>query len=192
MRDFIWICMKKALWFLWLVFVVSACDGNDRTGVQSHTIADQSPVFKVTVEVQAAQDDTFALYYTTDGSIDFSSIKPVWAKIKGSPKPQKVVFKLPQKVVPTELRIDLGQNPDQREIYLQKIWMSYHGKAVEFPGTLIFSYFRPDFNKTEINATTGMVRGIVKKGVKQSPSLYPKAVDGPLHEQILKLTATEN
>jgi hypothetical protein len=179
--------MKRSLLFglLLICLMMAACHKDAKTGKQYLTLPDSSAVFKVKVDLTMISDDHLSLYYTTDGSTDFSRKPPIWMAVKGSPAKQQVTFALPAKVRPTQLRIDLGRNPKQKEIYLSKITMSYHGRAVELPGTLVFSYFRPDFTKTEADATTGRIQGIVKNGVRQSPSLYPK--EGPLANEIEKL-----
>jgi hypothetical protein len=177
--------MKCAiLSFLFLAIFFSGCK-ND-SGVQIVSIADKSDTFKVMLDAKIPLPDTLSIYYTTDGSTNFSDTKVIWTPVKGNAKKQKVQFDLPVKLVPTSLRIDLGKSPIQNDIYLSKVTLAYKGKAIEFPGTLIFSYFRPDVKKTKINATTGMVRGIIRDGVKQSPSLYPK--ENPLRDKIDLLT----
>jgi hypothetical protein len=179
--------MKRIFLFCLLLVGLGllGCGKDANTGKQYTTLPDRSPVFKVKLDLKIAVDDQLSLYYTTDGSTDFSHHQPIWAIVKGNPKKQQIEFALPAKVRPSQLRIDLGRNTDQQSIYLSKVTLSYKGKAVELPGTLVFSYFVPDFTKTQFDATTGMVRGIVKNGVRQSPSLYPK--EGPLENELEKL-----
>lgn len=172
--------MKPSFFALLCLFLLCACKGD--TGVQTYEIADKSKIFKVTLDVLVQKDDKFGLYYTTDGSIDFAQNEPVWTDVKGNPATQKITLSLPQNQIPSQLRIDLGQNEQQPAIRLEKVWLSYKGKTVVFPGTLVFSYFRPDVKKTKIDATNGWVSGIVKDGKRQTPSLYPK--EGPLGRQI--------
>ncbi len=168
--------MKPAqiVFVLVLLDIFCACRNDSPAGVQFRSIPDKSDIFKVTLEARVAINDTLSVYYTTDGSSNFSNAKAIWMPVKGNSKKQKIVFSLPNKLVPTQLRIDLGANPRQPDIHLSKVFLSYSGKSVELPGTLIFSYFRPDVKKTKIDAATGMIRGIIKDGVRQSPSLYPK------------------
>ena len=161
------------------------CRNDDRSGKQYNEIADKSAIFRVTIQAMFPEDDVLSLYYTTDGSTNFAAIKPIWKEVKSTGKSQEIVFNLPEKTRPTELRIDFGKNQSQQNILLKKITMSYHGKSVELPGTLIFSYFRPDFTKTAFNATKATVHGIVKNGIVQSPSLYPK--ECTLSNEIKKL-----
>ncbi len=167
-----------------LAIVVSSC-GNKKNGVQTVEIADKSKIFKVEVVAQIRQDDVLFLYYTTDNSINFNAENAVYAPVVGSPDLQTITFEIPDKI-PTQLRIDFGKNTGQPEITLSKINLSYNGKQTQLPSTLIFSYFRPDFTKTEFNAATGKIHGKLINGKKSNPSLYPK--EGPLEDIISNLT----
>ena len=179
--------MKPTTVILLLVFAVfcNSCAKETRSGKEYGTIADKSAIFRVTVSLKIPEDDSMSLYYTTDGTTNFYTNKAIWRDVKGSDSIREIVFSLPQKVKPTELRIDFGKNEHQQEIALKEIKMSYKGKSVELPGTLIFSYFRPDFTKTKANPTKATIHGILKDGKAQSPSLYPK--DGALSDEIEKL-----
>lgn len=168
-----------------LILMCMGCMTDGKSGIDRHSITDNSPVFKASLSADVSQNDTFSLYYTTDGSSNFSTIKPIWLDVKGQPKRQEITFELPENVKPQQLRIDLGNNPAQPPITLHRITLSYGGKALELPGTLIFSYFRPDFTKTKFDATTGVINGKYRDGKRQSPSLYPK--EGPLADELEKL-----
>ena len=171
--------------YFFAAFVFVACMKDANSGISRHTTEDKRQVFTARLSAQVFQDDHFSLYYTTDGSSNFSTIKPIWLDVKGRPKRQEITFELPENVKPQQLRIDLGNNPAQPPITLHRITLSYGGKALELPGTLIFSYFRPDFTKTEFDATTGVINGKYRDGKRQSPSLYPK--EGPLADELEKL-----
>lgn len=164
----------KILFFLVSATLISSCTNRSNAGIQTVQISDKSSTFRVIVDGIVKQDDVFALYYTTDESIDFGKNQPIWKTVKGHPGKQHIEFVLPKKVHPTQLRIDLGRNQQQADLYIKKISLAYKGKMLEIPGSLIFSYFRPDVKKTTIDASTGLVRGIIKNGKRQSPSLYPK------------------
>jgi len=176
--------MKPFFFLLSGLFLLCGCKG-DR-GVQTFNILDEGPVFRVTLQATVKNDDRFSVYYTTDGSTNFSKNAPIWTKVNGSANSQRITFSLPENLIPSQLRIDLGHNAQQGPIHLEKVRLSYKTKAIEFPGTLIFSYFRPDVKKTKIDATNGWVTGIVTDGKRQAPSLYPK--EAPLRDEIDRLT----
>lgn len=177
--------MKRVSFFVFLLTGLSLSGCKQEGGKQYKTIQDKAEIFKVTVLGIFPKDDVYSLYYTTDGSIDFTQIKPIYQTIKHSTAPQRVVFSLPKKLYPSQLRIDFGVQPHTKEITLKQITLSYKGKAVELPGTLIFSYFTPDFSKTGFDPSRATIHGIVKNGKLQTPSLYPK--EGPLSDELEKI-----
>lgn len=177
--------MKPIVLFMFLVAFCSGCNSDSRTGKQYGILEDKSEIFRASLDIIIPKDDNLCLYYTTDGSSNFVQSKSIWKKTEGRATKQQIVFSLPKHIKPTQLRIDLGNNQSQQDIYLKKITLSYKGKTVELPGTVIFSYFMPDVTKTTFDATTGLIQGEGKNGIRQSPSLYPK--EGPLGDEIEKL-----
>lgn len=129
--------------------------------------------FIVTLDVTIKKNDDLSLYYTTDGSIDFSKIAPIWKGVKGSNDSQKVVFTLPEGVKPTQLRIDFGMNKEQEDIILKSVTMDYIGKSRTIACPELVSFFRADDSKCTFDHVTGTIKALVKDGVRQYPSLYP-------------------
>ena len=99
--------------------------------------------FTVTLDIIAKEDDNLHLYYTDDNSINFTEVQSVWAEIKGSDVAQKVVFKLSEDALPTDLRFDLGygKNIEQKEIVVNSINFEYYGKSFNIKGNEISNYF---------------------------------------------------
>lgn len=128
---------------------------------------------QVKLEVVAEKDDNFSVYYTEDGSIDFSKEEPVWMPVQGSSKVQEVVFNLPEGVVPTQLRLDLGTNKEQEEVVLKKVSVVYFDQIFIVEGRDIFTFFMADHTKCTVDITTGTIKPVTKDGIRQSPSLYP-------------------
>jgi hypothetical protein len=142
--------------------------------------------FVVTLDVTVKKDDDLSLYYTTDGSIDFSTIAPIWKGVKGSNDFQTVVFTLPEDIKPTQLRLDFGMNKEQEDIILKSIKMEYIGKSRTIACPEFVSYFRADDNKCTFDPVTGVIKSLVKDSVKQFPSLYPhESTLGPEIQKIL-------
>ena len=129
--------------------------------------------YKVTLDFIAKKDDSFSLFYTTDGSIDFTKIEPLWVEFKGDEIIQQIVFNIPENVVPTQIRLDFGVNKAQEEIIIRKFKMEHLDKSFEGSGPIFFEYFRPDLTKTIVDTETGVVKPVIKKGKRQSPSFYP-------------------
>lgn len=129
--------------------------------------------FTVTLDVEVSKPDTFSLYYTEDGSINFGTIPALWVDVEGRSGSQRVVFSLPKEAKPTQLRLDFGVNKEQEDIVFKQITLAYRDKKFSAAGPEIFTYFRPDSSKCKVNKSSGTITAIEKNGVRQTPSLYP-------------------
>ena len=139
--------------------------------------------FQVTLDVIVKKNDDFALFYSEDGTSNFT-LAPVWMGVKGSENVQKVVFALPENTIPTHLRIDFGINKDQEPMTIINYKMTYAGKTFETPGASFFKYFRPNEECTQIDKVKGLIIP-VKKGEKYfGPSFYPEQL---VCDEIVKL-----
>lgn len=161
-----------------LVIIISlvffACQSDKSKDTQKEVAKEKvEKGYIVSLDVVVKKDDTFSLYYTEDGSIDFTKIEPIWVDVKGQNFSQEVVFKIPEKVTPTQLRIDLGINKNQEEMILKSFKMKHLDKSFEAQGPAFFEYFRPDESKTKADPQTGIVTAVVNKGERQHPSFYP-------------------
>lgn len=141
--------------------------------------------FKVILEVVVKKDDDFSLYYTTDGTTDFTKIIPIWLGVKGNENIQKVVYSLPEKILPTQLRLDFGMKQDQEDIVLKSVTLDYFGKKRTFIGPELGNFFRADDSKCSFDPTTGLIKAIDKDGKRLFPSLYPQ--ESQLGPEISKL-----
>ncbi|MCF6131465.1 hypothetical protein [Flavobacterium wongokense] len=140
-------------------------------------------IFQVTLDVTVKKDDNFALFYTEDGTINFTG-DPIWIGVKGSDAPQKVVFNLPENVIPTMLRIDFGISKDQDVMTINNYKMTYAGKSFETPGATFFKYFRPNEQCTQVDREKGLVIPVKNQAKYFGPSFYPEITLG---EEIAKL-----
>lgn len=140
-------------------------------------------IFQVTLDVTVKKNDDFCLFYTEDGTQNFTG-EPIWVGVKGSDSPQKVVFNLPEGTIPTEIRIDFGISKEQDPMTINNYKMSYAGKNFEAPGTTFFKYFRPNIDCTQVDVQTGLITPVKKEGKYFGPSFYPEA---PLAGEIAKL-----
>jgi hypothetical protein len=163
---------KKLFTVLLLAITVISCKNEDKKQSedgQNQDVAVQTDAFRVVLTLVAKKDDDFCLLYTQDGSISFKD--GVWQNIKGSDGDQTVEFSLPENVFPTQLRMDLGKN--QNEILLKSIKFEYKGKTREVTGYESGIFFRADPSTCTYDATSGVIRAIVKDGKPQPISLYP-------------------
>lgn len=140
--------------------------------------------FRVTINAVVKKNDSFSLYYSLDGTTDFT-IEPLWREFKGSEGAQDIVFELPKDVVPTEIRLDFGLTKDQEPIVLNYFKMNYLNNEFKVAGNQFGMYFNPDPTKTIFDYNTATITAVVKDGVRQSPSFYPHTK--PLGDEIKKL-----
>lgn len=141
-------------------------------------------IVKLTVEVE--KDDTFSLYYTTDGSTNFKD-NPIWIDVKGNNSLQTVSYMLPKGVLPTQLRLDFGMNQDQDDIILHHLEMEYKGQSRKIEAVALHTYFRADESKCNFEMSSNKIIAKVIDGKRQFPSLYPhEAILQPEIEKLIK------
>jgi hypothetical protein len=169
--------MKKSIVLLVFAisFAVTGCKKQDATEENkepaAEVVLDKS--FNVILDVTIKHDDDIALYYTTDGSVDFTKIQPIWQGVKGSELAQQVTYKLPEGVKPTEFRIDFGLKPNKEDMYFKKITFKYLGKERAIACPEMVEFFRANDTYCTFDAATGLLRGKVVDGKLSSPSVYP-------------------
>lgn len=162
----------------------TACKNDKSTGSPDGDKPEEAAaVFQVTLDVIVKKEDDFALFFTEDGSLNFTGV-PIWIPVKASDTPQKVVFNLPANTIPTNLRIDFGISKDQETMTINNYKMTYAGKSFETPGATFFKYFRPNEDCTQIDRVKGLVIPVKKEGKYFGPSFYPEV---PLSDEIAKL-----
>lgn len=174
----------KILTLIALITIVVGCN-KEKSEASSVVAPLEEKGFKFSINVLAKKNDTFSLYYTQDNTTNFTSA-PIWLEVKGSDSAQDIVFTLPEDVIPTQFRIDMGKSEDQEPIVINGFEMSYLGKTFRANGDQFYIYFDPDLSKTIFDKETRTVTAVVKDGVKQYPSFYPNVK--PLGDEISKLT----
>jgi hypothetical protein len=97
--------------------------------------------FYITFNLVVPKDDNFQVYYNEDGSDSFPPENYVDLAIKGSEKPQEIVFKLPENALPASLRFDLGNNKEQGEIKINDFKMKYLDKVFLAKDVSFINYF---------------------------------------------------
>lgn len=179
--------MKKILMFLFVLVAVISCKKESNKTEANANMEQLDEAFNVILDVVMQKDDVIALYYTTDGTTDFTKIEPIWKDVKGSELDQQIVFRLPEDVTkPTEFRFDFGRNAAQPDVYLKKVTFKYLGKEREIACPEIVDYFRADDNYCTFDFLTGLIT--TKKSPNGEifyPSIYPH--EKRLLEELQKL-----
>lgn len=176
-----------AVLVLLTVFISGCKDGKsvDNLEIKKPEVIDNS--FKVILDVIVKENDDFSLFYTEDGSTDFTKIKPIYMSVKGSETSQKVLYSLPEDVIPTQLRLDFGINKNQKDIVLNSVTMDYKGKTRTIGCPELVSFFRADDSKCTFDPITGKIVAKIVDGKRLYPSLYPhETVLQPEIEKLLK------
>lgn len=179
--------LKLAILFTTILFISSCKDNNSNNNSNTNEKVDkENNIFKISFDLIVKKNDNMHLYYTQDGTIDFDEKNSVWMPVNGSEKTQTILFKLPEDVLPTAIRVDFGygKNPEQSDVELKTFKMSYFGKTVEANGVSILDYFYPNKENTEVIPGTSTLKRI-KKDQESGPILYPQI---PLSEKIKELT----
>ena len=168
--------MKTKFTFVTLVaLVLFSCKQESKKAETDTKKAEFSKIFKVTLDVKVNKDDTFHLFYTEDGSINFSEESSLWVELKGNPENQQVVFNLHENTIPTQMRIDFGINKGQDDMIIKNYKMEYAGKTFNAAGPQFFNLFRPNELVALVEASTGAIKPIKKEGQTYfGPSFYPK------------------
>ncbi len=155
----------------------------DEKKAEEPKVEEKPQTFDVTLNMIVKQDDNFQLFYTDESTPSFDETKTLWLPVKGSEKAQDIVFKLPEDVIPTNIRVDLGNNAKQVSMKLNNFKMSYFGKSYELKDTLITKNFvvgeQLIYDKTTSTLTPNQGKASI-----YDPLLYPQ---DNLKEEIQKL-----
>jgi hypothetical protein len=173
--------MKKFILssFVVLLLVSSCKDENKDNGEnkqQTEEIKKENPkTYKVILNVIAKKDDSFHLFYSEDGTLNFPEDTSIWVNFKGSETPQDIVFELPEDVIPSLLRIDLNSYQQNESVQINGFKMKYYSSEFNVDGKGFFDYFGPNLETVEIvDKNKGIIKPLVKEGKKYSPpSFYP-------------------
>jgi hypothetical protein len=164
------------------------------TGCKKEKSVDDLPVVKPEVEESKVQvvldavvkkDDSFQVFYTQDGTLNFDEKYAVRVNIKGSEVSQKIVFDLPDDIAFTYLRIDTGENDKQEVIKVNNLLIKYYDKKLEAKGNGIFQYFTPNDQMVLDNANATLTPKQVA-GKKYDAILYPLETLGPALQKLIK------
>lgn len=126
--------------------------------------------FNVKLNMIVPENDNFQIFYTEFETEGFDEKKSLWMPVTGKDEPQIITFKLPQDVLPTNLRIDLGNNENQKPMKFNSFKMEYYGKSFELKDTLILKNF---------------IIGDQLIFDKQSSTLTPKKGDNEIYDPLL-------
>lgn len=182
--------MKTKIFIIATIFslVLVSCkkDNQVKEGEENTPQIEKKEKFSVDLDVLVPKEDNFSVYYTEDGTINFTGEKAVWSGVKGQAESQKVVLDLPEEVIPTNIRIDFGINKEQGDVVLEKFKLSFYGKTFEAKGSDFLKYFiTNDSVKTEIDQVKGTIKFVKNPKKFFTPFYYPQQA---VLDEISKIT----
>lgn len=167
--------MKKI--FLTSIFagllIVTSCKNDQKEKEVSEKSA--TPFFYAEVDVEAAQKDDFALYYTEDNSVNFNGDLAEWSGTKGGNAKETITFKLREDKFPTNIRLDFGINKAQDSVKVYQVKIGYQDRSFTIPGAAFFTYFinnEKDFSAS-IDQKSGALKIVKKESTYNTPYFYP-------------------
>lgn len=127
--------------FFLIVCMVSCKNEAKKEEVISEEI--KSKTFDVTVDLVVKTDEDLILYYKDGTNEWFVDEKAVWSSVKGKNEVQTVLFKLPEGVLPNDIRLDIGRNEfkDLKGLEIKKMKISYLDNKFEIQQDQIGSFF---------------------------------------------------
>lgn len=173
---------KNVLLTLLTLVMFVACKNDKSPETNVETPEKSKETFNVAFDLVIKKDDSLQLYYKDEAMKDWAFDKCVTSVIKGSDNVQQVMFALPEDVLPTDLRLDLGSNKSQTEVEIKNFKMKYYQKSFEAKDTLFFQYFYPN-EQIEYNRAKAIAKPIVTDKI-YDPIFVSRPV---LSDQIKKL-----
>lgn len=145
---------SKILLFVLLSLSVLSCKNKEE---QEPKQEEENNAFTITVDMIVKKDDSFQIYYMEDVNAPVDPKKYVDVAVKGSDVSQSLVFKLPEDVIPANIRFDLGGNESQDPIKINSFKMNYYDKKFEAKNGDVDFFFgynpQISFDKTTATAT---------------------------------------
>lgn len=168
-----------------------SCKDESKKGDEVST-ATEVPVkqnFSVEIDAMVSAKDDFAVYFTEDGTNNFTGNQAVWSGIPATGNVEKVYFEMSEDIIPTLIRLDFGMNKEQAEVIIKTIKINYYGKNFSFQGADFFKYFiKTDEFKTEVNPADGSLKIVKGEGEFKTPYFYPTQL---LIDEIAKITSVK-
>lgn len=179
--------MKKVATILILLSVILSGCKKEKSVDELPVVTPKIEESKVQVVLDAVvkKDDSFQVFYTQDGSLNFDEKYAVRVNVKGSDISQKIVFDLPDNVAFTYLRIDVGENDEQEVIKVNNLLIKYYDKKLETKGNTCFQYFAPN-EQIVLDYPNSTLTPKHVDGKKYDAILYPLEALGPALQELIK------
>ncbi len=128
---------------------------------------------RIVLDAKVVVDDSFQIFYTEDGTFDFTEESSVRINVNGSNSSQQIVFPLPDKTQISNFRIDTGENPNQKPVVVNSLTVHFYEKKLEMKNMEIIQYFYPNQHLTLDYAKSALVANPPTTG-DYDPFLFPQ------------------
>lgn len=160
--------MKRIFLFAFSLLLFVSCKNEDKkTEDSQEAVAEKvmDTVFTVTLNITAKKDDSFQLYYRKEGETSYVETSSFFTEFKGSDKPQDIVFRLPDGVIPDYIRMDFGTNKDQEPFTVNSFKMSYFGKEFKATGSEFFNLLLVEQKTATFDAEKAIITPLTVNGI---------------------------
>lgn len=178
---------KNIVLSILMVLALTSCKNEVEKKEGDKNQVELKETFDVNFNVIVTKDDTFKLYYTEDGTLNFADDRAVLCVIKGSATAQDVLFKLPADVLPTQVRLDFGDNAEQGDLVINSMKFKYLKNVYEKsfgPNEQITHYFYPLDAQIKIDDATKTVKLLKPSGQIHDPLMWSNQL---LSDEMVKL-----
>lgn len=129
--------------FLALTFV--SCK-NDKKGEAAVAAEVKPETYNVMVDLIIKKDDDLLLFFKDGSNEWFDENHIVWQTVKGSDQVQTVTFNLPEGVLMTDMRLDIGRDEfkGQEPVEIKKITLQYLNNRFDINEDQISNSFEPN------------------------------------------------
>ena len=140
--------------------------------------------FTIQIEIEIPTNEELIVYYKDGKNQWFVEKKAIWRNVKGSKKSQKVIFTIPNQIVPNDFRIDIGRNVYKGLSYciIKSIAIGFQGRYYVIPENKVLNYFNPNQfiiydKKTKIFKFSKDAKGNYDPFFESKETLYPLLVE---------------
>ncbi len=142
-----------------IAFVTVSCKDDKKQETNDQPEQKEAPAkenFYVEMDAQADKKDDLALYYTEDGTNNYTPEKALWRTVNPGEQ-QTLVYDLPLNVLPSNIRLDFGTNKAQEWVTVSRIKFAHQGNNFEIKGSEFLQYFDNNVFKTEVDSVKGTI-----------------------------------
>ena len=125
--------ISKNLFIFLFIILIQSCDKTDNINKNK---------FILSIEMKILEDDILEVYFDNRKTNIFQVKDVIQREIKGDTVYQKINFLFKKNVFPNRIRLDLGENLNQKNIHLRKIELKYNSGKHLFTNEEIKFFFR--------------------------------------------------